>query len=201
MTRIALAGAKGGQGTTTIALILAAALAQHAPTTIAAPQPAELVALAAGSGLRQPPTQAASQQLAQRLTAASLNDGAHHPHSTHYVLDLGTLTAAQTAAGGPADIRYVVHRGPDYLALWHHVRQNWAADGIILQSEPGRALRPTDATDITGIPVLATIPITATIARTIDAGLLLARLTTTPGLAPLLALAHTAGTSLTAAAS
>ena len=43
-------------------------------------------------------------------------------------------------------------------------------DGIILMRELGRRLTVRDVADITGVPVIAKIPVTAAVARTIDAG-------------------------------
>ena len=48
-------------------------------------------------------------------------------------------------------------------------------DGIVLVAEPGRALNERDVADVTGLDVVATVPVTPGIARTIDAGLLAAR--------------------------
>src|SRR5205807_8234397 len=49
------------------------------------------------------------------------------------------------------------------------------AAGIILLVEAGRALSARDVADVTGVRVVAEIPIQAGVARTIDAGLLLSR--------------------------
>lgn len=48
--------------------------------------------------------------------------------------------------------------------------------GIILVEEPGRALGRTDIEVILGVPVVASVAVEASIARTIDSGLLASRL-------------------------
>ena len=47
--RYQLAGARGGQGTTTVATVLAALAAGHGPTTLAATRPDDVAALATGA--------------------------------------------------------------------------------------------------------------------------------------------------------
>jgi hypothetical protein len=72
--------------------------------------------------------------------------------------------------------RYAVLRGPCYVALATLVTAEQAFDGIILIAEEGRSLTAGDIHDVVGVPVVATIPHRACIARTIDAGLLVSRL-------------------------
>jgi hypothetical protein len=48
-------------------------------------------------------------------------------------------------------------------------------DRIIFVAEPSRALNEQDVADVSGLDVVATVPVTPGIARTIDAGLLAAR--------------------------
>ncbi len=66
-------------------------------------------------------------------------------------------------------------RGPCYLALRTLLAADHGLDGIILVAEPGRALNERDVADVTGLDVVATVPVTPGIARTIDAGLLATR--------------------------
>src|SRR5439155_15668548 len=47
--------------------------------------------------------------------------------------------------------------------------------GVILVAEPGRALSAADASEVLGLPVVATVPVRSRIARLIDAGLLAGR--------------------------
>ena len=65
---------------------------------------------------------------------------------------------------------------PCYLALRRTTDLPRRPDHIVLISEPFCALDATDIETITGAHVTATIPFDPAIARTIDAGLLAARL-------------------------
>jgi hypothetical protein len=80
---------------------------------------------------------------------------------------------------GPADhgIRLLVLR-PCYLALRQALNTGATADaaGIILVIEPGRALGSDDVAAVTGLPVIATVPLRADVARAVDAGVLADRL-------------------------
>ena len=83
----------------------------------------------------------------------------------------------------------VVHDGPSeqgtsllvtracYLALRRAVNLGItsAAVGVVV-TEPGRALGCEDVAAVTGLPVIATIPLRAEIARAVDAGVLAERL-------------------------
>jgi hypothetical protein len=48
--------------------------------------------------------------------------------------------------------------------------------GVVLVTEPGRALRGTDVARSLGVPVVAEIPLDPSVARAVDAGMLLSRL-------------------------
>ncbi|MBJ7261831.1 MAG: hypothetical protein JHD17_07945 [Acidimicrobiia bacterium] len=65
-----------------------------------------------------------------------------------------------------------------YLALRRAVHNPLldASTGIVLIEEPGRALGATEVADVLGRPVLARIPVRATIARAVDAGVISSRL-------------------------
>ena len=65
---------------------------------------------------------------------------------------------------------------PCYLALRRSVRAGATPDGIIVISEPGRALSADDVARCLGAPILASLAIDPTVARAVDAGLLLSRL-------------------------
>jgi hypothetical protein len=51
-----------------------------------------------------------------------------------------------------------------------------SASGIVVVEEPGRALGTREVSDVLGVPVLASVPVRAAIARVVDAGVLVARL-------------------------
>ncbi len=108
----------------------------------------------------------------------------------------GAALAAALAEGGPAvvadagriehpvqralvevaDASVVVVRGC-YLALRRAVDDDLTARalGVVVVEEPGRSLSPADVADVLGCPVLATIPLDPSVARAVDAGLLIHR--------------------------
>lgn len=197
---------KGGQGCTTVTAALALAqrgsrlidttgdlpavlglpepgpgicdlLADHQPLEVAAierlatPSPTPLVS--AGST----PAAAVPADRWVELAATLIADrGA-------WFLDAGTNPAAGSLA---ADRRLLVVRNC-YLALRRAVAHPVRPDGIVLVTEPGRALDATDVEAVLTAPVVAEIAIDPAVARTIDAGLLAARLprTLARSLAPL----------------
>lgn len=89
----------------------------------------------------------------------------------------GTLLPFQRALVEVADASVVVVRGC-YLALRRALTQPLveAARGVVLVEEPGRALGEQEVAEVLGRPVLARIPLRASIARAVDAGVLVHRL-------------------------
>ena len=161
MTRtLAFAGAKGGQGTTTIAAATAELAAGHAAKTLVTPDPGDAAALL---GLPRPPG-GAPIRVTQTLWLSS------------EAVEGSTVTVIDGPPLRPADERYLVLRGPCYLALAAALRHDSPPNGIVLLREAGRSLTARDVTEVTGIPVVAQVPVTDAVARTIDAGLLLARI-------------------------
>jgi MinD-like ATPase involved in chromosome partitioning or flagellar assembly len=67
---------------------------------------------------------------------------------------------------------------PCYLALRRASVLTTKPDGIIVITEPGRALGAHDVESVVGAPVLAEIPFDPAIARAVDAGLLAGRVPT-----------------------
>jgi len=67
---------------------------------------------------------------------------------------------------------------PCYLALRQALNSGatGGAAGIVLVTEPARALRADVVAAVTGLPVIATVPFRADIARAVDAGVLADRL-------------------------
>lgn len=63
-----------------------------------------------------------------------------------------------------------------YLSLRSFTKKAVSADGIILLSDPSRALQDVDVESATGAKIVAKVPHDERIARTIDAGLLTVRL-------------------------
>jgi hypothetical protein len=76
-----------------------------------------------------------------------------------------------------SDLSVVVIR-PCYLALRSAAADDLvrSASGVVVVEEPGRALGAREVADVLGVPVLATVPVRASIARVVDAGVLVARL-------------------------
>ena len=72
--------------------------------------------------------------------------------------------------------RTVLVTRPCYLALRRSTDLARRPDHIVFIAEPSRALDATDIETVTGAHITATIPFDPAIARTIDAGLLAARL-------------------------
>jgi hypothetical protein len=62
-----------------------------------------------------------------------------------------------------------------YLALRRAARLAVQPHGIVVIVEPGRALRSDDVAAVVGAPVVAELPVDASVARAVDAGLLVAR--------------------------
>ena len=161
MTRtLAFAGSKGGQGTTTVAATTAVLAAGHEPTTLVTPEPGDAATLL---GLPRP-ADGAPVQVTHTLWLSS------------ETVEGTTVTVIDGPPFQAPDESYLVLRGPCYLALAAALRHDTAPDGIVLLQEAGRSLTARDVTEVTGIPVVAQVPVSDTVARTIDAGLLLARL-------------------------
>ena len=98
----------------------------------------------------------------------------------HVVIDGGQTTA--WARGGTlehlariAARSYLVIR-PCYLAVRRAVAVTPRPTGLIVLSEPGRALRRSDIESALGLPVAAELTIDPAVARAVDAGLLTTRL-------------------------
>jgi len=65
---------------------------------------------------------------------------------------------------------------PCYLALRRALAAPLRPTGVVLVTEPGRALQSRDVEDVLGVPVWAEVPLDPAVARAVDAGLLAARL-------------------------
>lgn len=89
------------------------------------------------------------------------------------VIDAGALPPPQLA--GAADHSLLVVRAC-YLALRRASRAAAQPTGVVIIREPGRALSSLDVSRALGVDVVAEIPLDASIARAVDAGLLAARL-------------------------
>jgi cellulose biosynthesis protein BcsQ len=85
--------------------------------------------------------------------------------------------AASRALVEVSDVSVIVIRAC-YLALRRAASDELvrSASGIVMVEEPGRALGAREVADVLGVPVLASVPVRATVARVVDAGVLVARL-------------------------
>ena len=184
MTRtITLIGARGGQGTTTVAAAIALFAAVQEHTVLVSSEP---VAAAAVLGVPAPDGPAPVEVSPTLLLAA--HDSAQVPVAGVVVVDAGRAAPGVEAPGWDGE-RYLVLRGPCYVALATALAMGVACDGVILVAESGRSLSADDVTDVLGVPVVASVPASPTVARTVDAGLLSARLDHLADLRPLCHLA------------
>lgn len=178
---IELIGARGGQGTSTVAAALAVLCAGHAPTVLVSDDTAAAAALI---GIPAP----LDDDLVQLTPNLVLVGATPKPEIADdtVVIDAGRCTPARRQGpalsavsdrrtGEPVE-RYAVLRGPCYLALATLLTATEHFDGVILVEEPGRSLSRADVTDVLGLPVVAAVRVDPAVARTIDAGLLLSRL-------------------------
>jgi hypothetical protein len=92
------------------------------------------------------------------------------------VADCGTLVeeAAQVVAANAASSLLVVR--PCFLALRRALLAPVRPSGVVLLSEPGRALGGRDVEELLRVPVRARIECLPEVARMVDAGLLTSRL-------------------------
>ncbi|MEW6475339.1 MAG: hypothetical protein AB1679_24045 [Actinomycetota bacterium] len=179
---ITVTGARGGHGTTTVATALAILAADHGPTRLVSADAAALLAL---PGMPEP---GMPVPVTNHLALELPGTGGAREHVVT-VIDAGATGSAATAPTGEPS--FVVLRGPCYLGLRHLVtRAVPPPAGIILLSEPGRSLTRRDVEDVVGVPVMASVVQHPTVARTIDAGLLLDRLHRLPQFRELWALAQ-----------
>lgn len=184
MQPIEFIGIRGGHGATTVALAAAATIAAVQPVRLATHDRSAMCAIAgiAHDGLPLPIA-------AQLQLSTGECDGD--------VIDAGTLQRrfddepfddeiTVRRQSGPQSIKVGVLRGPDYLGLRTlHERCEAPLDGLVVLHESGRALDAADVERVTGREVLAVVEHTPTMARTLDAGLFVQRVTTMREFAPL----------------
>jgi cellulose biosynthesis protein BcsQ len=196
---------KGGSGTTVVSCGLALSLSRTAPTTIAdlaGDVPATLgVADPAGPGLSDwvaagPDVPGdALTRLAVRvaddlsiLASGGRPEGRPRPGAGEalaealgrlegkVVVDCGLLGSdVTTAVAAAADVSLWVMQ-PCYLALRRAVAAPLKPSGIILVSQPERALTRREVEEVLGVPVRAEVAFDASVARAVDAGLLSRRM-------------------------
>lgn len=98
------------------------------------------------------------------------------------VVDCGRLDANGSTSGDPAAAvvaaasRSLLVLRPCFLGLRRALDAPTRPDGVVLVGEPGRALVAGDVEASLGVPVVARVRVTEQVARSVDAGLLAARL-------------------------
>lgn len=90
------------------------------------------------------------------------------------VNDLGTVRVPELMSG--VNNRLVVVTRACYLALRQYVASGLSAEAAVLITEPGRALTAGDVQRCTGVTTFIELPYTPEVARAVDAGLLVSRL-------------------------
>lgn len=167
-TTITVAGARGGHGTTTVATAIAIIAAGHDPTELVSHDAAPFLGVPDPNG---------SGNIVPVLDQLILSEsGTGNERVT--VVDAGTAGDVERKGTGNGAY-YVVLRGPCFLGLNTLVgnrQRDGIPTGIILVPEEGRSLRERDVEEVLGIPVVARVRHSPSVARTIDAGLLLTRL-------------------------
>jgi hypothetical protein len=195
--------AKGGSGTTVVTAALALSLprpvavvdlAGDLPAVFGLPEPG-------GPGVQDWLTSDAPSERLHDLTVGVCDDVTLLPAGAIPDVDTRAATSAErwddllsalasdghrvVIDGGtgtpPAALHELVDRSllvtrSCYLALRRAVASQLRPSGIVLVSEPGRALRAVDVETAVGAPVIATVAIDPAVARAVDAGLLTSRL-------------------------
>lgn len=145
MKVVTLAGAVGGQGTTLTATTIAALAARHRPTALFATRPQDVRAIAGIGPLWG--EQHVVLELAPGLTLCGSHapaDPGRNPREGLTIVDGGRADQAPPGPQNePAPLRWLVLRGPCYLALRAALEAPWKADGVILVSVRARPGAPS----------------------------------------------------------
>jgi Mrp family chromosome partitioning ATPase len=93
------------------------------------------------------------------------------------VVDAGTVDDRSPARALVTEARHaLVVTRPCFLALKRLSVSSVRPTGVVLISEPGRALDRSDVEEVAGVPVVAGLTVDPAVARAVDAGLLTSRL-------------------------
>jgi len=161
-TRITVIGARGGSGTSTIAAALALCGRSMVTTELVTSEPVMMSALL---GIATPAEDPA--EIMANLMMATEPSGTKELT----VVDGGTIAGSTSVPRADHELRVGVLRGPCYLGLCELLAADERLDGIVLIAEAGRALSVRDVADVNGIDVIAVVPASPGVARSIDAGL------------------------------
>lgn len=203
---IACWSVKGGSGTTVVSVALAAVLTRSSPSgVLLADLGGDVPAVAglpepSGPGLAEwlasgdtVPADALSRlELSGpgglRVLAAGASPVASAPGRAEVLAALLASDPRPVVADcgcGPHDAGLAVAAAasasllvlrPCYLSLRRALQAPVRPSGVILVSEPGRALGRSDVEDVLGVPVRAVVGVDPAVARAVDAGVLPARL-------------------------
>lgn len=197
--------AKGGSGTTVVAVSLALVLARHrpdgvlfvdtrgdAPAVLGVPEPdgpglADW--LAAGSEVPADGLARIQHGIAPGLALIARGDGPlDRPDRAEVlaavlaadrravVVDCGRLDLEVTRVLAASSVHSLLVTRPCYLALRRAVVSPLQPSALVVVDEPGRALSAADVEEVLGVPVVARVPYDPAVARAVDAGLLASRL-------------------------
>ena len=200
---VACWSAKGGSGTTVVAVALATVLARShpevllvdlagdAPTVLGVPDPDGPGVgdwLAAGDdvpvdALRRLELPAAHGVRVLPRGGALVDDGSGEvlaallaAEHRPVVVDCGSVpVGARLAIAASASTSLLVLR-PCYLAMRRALAFGLRPSGVVLLDEPGRSLDAADVESILGVPVRALVPVEPWIAQAVDAGTFASRL-------------------------
>ena len=120
------------------------------------------------------PTEVGSPEDRGRVLATTLAR-----HRRRVVVDAGCVSGRP-----PPGAEAVVHGGvtsllvvrPCYLALRRALATGLRPSGVVVVTEPWRALHPRDVASVMGAPVVAEVPVDPAVGRAVDAGVLAQRL-------------------------
>jgi hypothetical protein len=149
--RITLVGVRGGSATSTVAGVLAVISRTMVRTKLVTADPVLASALL-GVAL---PDQLPAEILARLVLG---QEAVGEPELT--IIDAETVTKASVGPRASGERRLGVLRGPCYLALRTLLAGQHGLDGLALVAEPVRALNERDVTYVTGLDVVATVPVT-----------------------------------------
>lgn len=197
--------AKGGSGTTVVAVSLALVLARHrsdgvlfvdtrgdAPAVLGVPEPdgpglADW--LAAGSEVPADGLARIEHGIAPGMALIARGHGPlGRPDRAEVlaavlasdrravVVDCGPLDLDVTRVLAASSTHSLLVIRPCYLALRRAVSSPLQPSALVVVDEPGRALSSADVEDVLGVPVVARVPHDPAVARAVDAGLLASRL-------------------------
>ena len=195
---------KGGSGTTVVASSLAAVSARSTgsalivylggdiPATLGIAEPAGPgVADWLNAGAETPPdalpflmSDAGDSMRVLHRGTGTIEESERLAQLADYLAGQSTFTVIDSGVGLPASSlrEHALHSflviRPCYLALRRATSVAKNADGVILLTEPGRALTRRDVESVLQVSVVAEIPVDPAVARAVDAGLLASRLPT-----------------------